>query len=107
MSDPYLLFVLQKLLWFLILPPASPLIGAFAGIALMRKKKAAGRALTALSLTVLYLLSLDPVSTALVRPLEEDFPPITRLDKRPDAPRLRSGEIHVDGPAGCEKWPPQ
>jgi uncharacterized SAM-binding protein YcdF (DUF218 family) len=64
MDDP---FRWKLLLKALILPPTAPLLIALVGLAMWRRHPRAGRALTALGVLMLLLLSLPIVAAALVR----------------------------------------
>lgn len=74
------MFLLKKLVAALVLPPTGPLLLAFFGLwlasARSRAWRRAGFWLTSLSLLGLLALSLTPVSSALIAPLES-YPPIT------------------------------
>ncbi len=69
-------FVFQKIVWFLVLPPASVLIAMIAGLALLERRRNLGRALLAGGMAVLYLLSLGPTADLILRPLERRYPPV-------------------------------
>ncbi len=68
-------FLLSKILLSLLLPPASLLILMVAGIVVLRRNRALGRALVTAGIALLYLLSLSPTGDRLIRPLEAAFPP--------------------------------
>lgn len=70
------LFLLKKILSALILPPTSLILLAFLGLCLTRKHPKAGKALSALALTTLLILSLPITGNALLHSLET-APPIT------------------------------
>lgn len=68
----------------LLLPPASLFIAILVGALLMRTRhKKTGRVLVIAGIVVLYLLSTGPVSNLLIRPLENDYPPLK--DRTTDA----------------------
>jgi uncharacterized SAM-binding protein YcdF (DUF218 family) len=69
-------FVLQKIIWFLIIPPASLLLFILAGMLVMNRHRQTGRVLVLAGLSLLYLLSLGPVADAILRPLERPTPPL-------------------------------
>lgn len=71
-----MLFLLQKIISALILPPTSLILLALLGIYLSRKHPKFGRTLAALSLTTLLILSLPITGNALLCSLET-APPIT------------------------------
>jgi uncharacterized SAM-binding protein YcdF (DUF218 family) len=68
-------FLLSKILLSLLLPPAGLLILMVAGIVVIRRNRALGRALVTAGIALLYLLSLSPTGDRLIRPLEAAFPP--------------------------------
>ena len=72
-----MLFLLKKILSALILPPTSLILLALLGIYLSRKHPRTGRAIAALSLTTLLILSLPITGNALLHSLET-APPITK-----------------------------
>lgn len=61
------LFIARKILAALILPPTGPLLVALAGLLLLKRRPAWGRALAWLGVVALLLLSLPVVSFALLR----------------------------------------
>lgn len=75
-STPHL-FLLKKILSALILPPTSLILLGFIGLWLTKKHPKAGKALTALALTTLLILSLPITGNTLMRSLET-APPITQ-----------------------------
>ena len=80
-----MVFVIQKVLQSLILPPASILVLILTGLILLRWRRTAGRALLAAGILLLYGLSLDPVASRLIRPLEAAYTPFAGTGSRPDA----------------------
>lgn len=83
-------FVLQKIIWFLILPPASLLVLITAGFVIGRKRRKAGQFVAAMGLALLYVLSIGPVADFLLRPLESSCPPLTN-------PRIVADAVVVPG----------
>jgi uncharacterized SAM-binding protein YcdF (DUF218 family) len=67
-------FAVTKIALYLILPPASLVIIMAAGF-LVGLRHVLGRLLVAAGFLLLYLLSISPVSDALLKPLETGFPP--------------------------------
>lgn len=67
-------FIFLKTALYLILPPASLVIIMALGF-LVGSRHALGRFLIAVGFLLLYLLSISPVSDALLKPLETSFPP--------------------------------
>jgi uncharacterized SAM-binding protein YcdF (DUF218 family) len=69
-------FVLQKMIWFLLLPPASLVVLITAGVVLLRKRPKAGRICIVSGVLLLYLLSLAHISDLILRPLEGRYPAV-------------------------------
>lgn len=69
-------FVLLKLLQRLILPPASILLLLLLGFLLVRSHRNLGRVFIVAGFLLLYGLSIGPVSSALIFPLENSFRPL-------------------------------
>jgi uncharacterized SAM-binding protein YcdF (DUF218 family) len=67
-------FIFSKTVLFLILPPASLILLMGLGF-LVGARRFLGRLLIALGFLLLYLLSISPVSDALLGPIETAFPP--------------------------------
>jgi uncharacterized SAM-binding protein YcdF (DUF218 family) len=78
-------FIISKTLLLLLLPPASLLVLILAGLILLRRHRGTGRVLVAAGISLLYLLSLEPVSDRLIRPLEAAYPPLHGVDIKADA----------------------
>ena len=78
-------FIISKVLLLLLLPPASLLILILAGLILLRRHPSAGRKLVAAGIALLYMLSLEPVSDRLIRPLEAAYLPLNIADIKADA----------------------
>lgn len=78
-------FTLQKLVWYLAMPPSSLLLLVLCGLLVARKHRKTGRALMIAGFATLYLLSLDPVANLLLRPLESTAPPLLQLPTGVDA----------------------
>jgi uncharacterized SAM-binding protein YcdF (DUF218 family) len=67
-------FVLQKMIWFLLLPPASLLVLIVVGLMLLGKRPVAGKTCIISGVVLLYLLSLAPIADLVLRPLEGRYP---------------------------------
>jgi uncharacterized SAM-binding protein YcdF (DUF218 family) len=80
-----MLFTLQKLIWYLAMPPSSPILLILIGLIIARKRHKIGSTLVIAGLGTLYLLSLDPVANLLLRPLENAAPPLQQLPAAVDA----------------------
>ena len=105
-----MLFTLQKMIWFLILPPASLIIIMIAGLIILNRRNRLGRVLIISSITLLYLLSLGHVSDMLLRPLERFAPPLQTLPEAVDAVVVPGGGsvdlewIHADPVPNSETY---
>jgi len=69
-------FMFLKLLQRLVLPPASILLLLLFGFLLVRYRRNLGRLFLSTGFLLLYGLSISPVSSALIAPLERDFQPL-------------------------------
>lgn len=69
-------FAFTKLVLFLILPPAGLLILIASGFLIIKISRSVGKLMIVSGFVFLYLLSTDPVSNALMMPLEKSFPPL-------------------------------
>ena len=86
-------FIISKVLLLLLLPPASLLVLILAGLILLRRHPSAGRTLVAAGIALLYLLSLEPVSDRLIRPLEAAYLPLNIADSKADAVVVLGGGV--------------
>lgn len=78
-------FILQKIIWLLILPPSSLLIMIAAGLILINRRPRAAKIMMASGLTLFYLLSLVHTADLLLRPLEGRHRPLKNVDTAVDA----------------------
>jgi uncharacterized SAM-binding protein YcdF (DUF218 family) len=78
-------FIVQKVLLSLILPPASLLLIILSGLALLRRRRTAGRIFLAIGIVLLYTLSLDAIADRLIRPLEAPYKPFSGKEAKADA----------------------
>jgi uncharacterized SAM-binding protein YcdF (DUF218 family) len=69
-------FVIQKVLWFLVLPPASILVLILVGLLAVNGRRLLGKSLIVLGVALLYLLSLGQVADLILKPLERPYPPL-------------------------------
>jgi uncharacterized SAM-binding protein YcdF (DUF218 family) len=83
-------FTFLKLLQRLVLPPASILLLLLFGFLLVRSRRNLGGLFIAIGLLLLYGLSISPVSSVLIAPLERDFQPV-------NAKRVKADVIVVLG----------
>ena len=74
-GDKIINLMLSKALLFLILPICVILFLIGLGLVIIKKLPCIGRWLVLTGFLLLYLLSIRPVSDALIRPLESNFPP--------------------------------
>jgi uncharacterized SAM-binding protein YcdF (DUF218 family) len=68
-------FVLQKMIWFLIMPLSLALILVFIGLITIARRKRLGVALISFALLLLYFLSLSGTADVILGPLERRYPP--------------------------------
>ena len=73
--------VVSRTLQSLLLPPAGLLLLMAAGFAIKGICRMFGRLLIATGFILLYLVSIGPVSDALIRPLERAYPPLGAAPK--------------------------
>jgi uncharacterized SAM-binding protein YcdF (DUF218 family) len=78
-------FAVQKILWFLVLPPASLILFMLFGVMMSRNRSGLARTFLFLAASVLYLLSIAPVADLLLKPLERNAFPLTGLPGKADA----------------------
>jgi len=100
-----MLFTLQKLIWYLVMPPASLILLMLAGLFIARKRRKTGLSLVAVGLGTLYLLSLDPVANLLLKPLENSAPPLQQLPEAVDAVVVPGGGSVDLAPSGAPSVP--
>jgi uncharacterized SAM-binding protein YcdF (DUF218 family) len=98
-------FTLQKLVWYLAMPPSSPILLMLFGLFVARKRRKTGMALVIAGLGTLYLLSLDPVANLLLRPLENAAPPLQKLPAAVDAVVVPGGGSVDLAPIGAPSVP--
>jgi uncharacterized SAM-binding protein YcdF (DUF218 family) len=78
-------FALQKIIWFLVMPPACLLVFMLFGVLVSRRRAGLARVFLFVSALVLYLLSLGPVADFFLRPLERSSLPLSQLPNSVDA----------------------
>ncbi len=86
-------FVLEKVLLFLILPPAGMLVLIGVGLVLIRRHPNVGKGLTGLGFILLYAASLPAVADMLMRPLESYAPPFSGTREHVDAVVVLGGGV--------------
>ncbi len=84
---------MAKVLLLLLLPPSSIIVVVGLGLVVRRKFLLAGRLMIVTGLLVLYALSIQPVSEAVIAPLEEGYPPLERGGVEADAIVVLSGGL--------------
>jgi uncharacterized SAM-binding protein YcdF (DUF218 family) len=80
-----MVFTLQKIIWFLVLPPASLILFMLFGVMISRNRRGLARSFLLVGALVLYLLSIGPVADFLLKPLERSTRPLTGLPGKADA----------------------
>jgi len=78
-------FTLQKISWFLVMPPACLIIFMLFGVIISRNRAGLARGILLVGALVLYLLSIGPVADFLLKPLEGSSRPLTNLPAMADA----------------------
>jgi uncharacterized SAM-binding protein YcdF (DUF218 family) len=86
-------FVISKVLLYLVVPPASLILLMAAGFILLRSHRRLGTILVGSGFLVLYLLSIGPVSQALLAPLEAYAPPLKKEAVKADAIVVLGGGV--------------
>ena len=71
-----MLFILQKIIWSLILPLTLVLFLISAGLLILKKRINIGKGLVLSGLIVLYVLSLGHTADFILKPLEGKYPPL-------------------------------
>lgn len=73
-------FIISKVILFLLLPPSSLLLILLIGFlfAITKRYSKMGKIFIFVALLTSYLLSIRPVSDALIKPLESSFPPLPK-----------------------------
>lgn len=100
-----MVFIITKVLLWLILPPASILLLLTAGALAIQSHRCLGRLPLAAGVLLLYLFSVQPVSEALLQPLEKAFPPFTNKAVDADAIVVLGGGVRDLSWAGLRPEP--
>ena len=79
------MFTVARVLQFLLLPPAGCLLLMAFGFFVIRGWRMLGRLFIAAGFVLLYLVSIGPVTDALLKPLEAGFPPLRVARAKPEA----------------------
>lgn len=80
-----MMFVLQKIIWNLIVPPAGLIILIATGLMIRNRHRRTGNFLSISGLVLFYLLSLAPVADLILMPLEQANPVLINENVRADA----------------------
>ncbi|MHC1697134.1 MAG: YdcF family protein [Geobacteraceae bacterium] len=78
-------FTLQKITWFLVMPPACLIVFMLFGVLVARNRVGLAKGFLLVSALVLYLLSLGPIADLLLMPLERSARPLVKLPRTADA----------------------
>lgn len=93
------LWLIKNLVGNLLLPPLSLCIIGIAGFFLLKRKPRLGKSLLALSLALLFLLSMPLVANGLMNLLEKNLQPVNLTAARSaDAIVILGGGVYHDGP---------
>lgn len=87
-------FILSKVVLLSLLPPASILIMLIAGFLLLTVFRRTGKVLIFIAFFMLYLFSIEPISDAIIRPLEQDIPILGGDMSNYSAIVVLSGGVH-------------
>jgi uncharacterized SAM-binding protein YcdF (DUF218 family) len=88
------MFTFAKIMQLLILPPGCCLLLMFVGFSVRKDCRTFGRTLVAAGFLMLYLVSIGPVSSALMEPLERPYRPLQEPKKaRADAVVVLAGGV--------------
>ena len=79
------IFIITKVVLFLLLPPSILILMMGVGFIIIKRHYRIGRVFIFAGFSMLYLLSIGPVSDALIRPLESSFPSLHKVS-------LKSGD---------------
>jgi uncharacterized SAM-binding protein YcdF (DUF218 family) len=86
-------FIIAKILLSLMLPPASLILLMAAGFLTIKFKRVLGGLLIVSGFLLLYLLSINPVSDFLLKPLERSTPPVHEKRGQADAIVVLGGGV--------------
>jgi len=100
-----MLFVISKVLLYLVLPPSSILLLMAAGFVIVKQKRIVGWSLIVFGFLLLYGLSSGPVINALIVPLETSYPPLRDKMVNADAIVVLSGGVSDLSWLGLEPEP--
>ena len=93
------LWLIKNLIGSLLLPPFSLCIVGIAGFLLLKRKPRLGKSLLAISLMLLFLLSMPLVANGLMNLLEKNIQPVNLATARSaDAIVILGGGVYHDAP---------
>jgi len=94
--------IMLRIVQCLVLPPSNILILLLLGFLVIRSHRTLGRLLIAAGFLLLYGLSISPVSSALIEPLERDFRPVNVKLVKADVIVVLSGGVRDRSWLGLE-----
>ena len=100
-----MLFIISKVLLYLVLPPSSILLLMAAGFVIVRQKRMVGWGLIVFGFLLLYGLSSGPVINSLIVPLETSYPPLKDKTVHADAIVVLTGGVSDLSRLGLEPEP--
>lgn len=86
-------FIISRVLQSFLLPVTVSIAVMGFGILSVKKHPRSGRVFAAAGLGLLYLFSIEPVADALIRPLENSYPPYIASSSSPDNIIILSGGV--------------
>lgn len=98
-------FSVSKILLYLITPPAGLILLILLGLLIVGVCRVLGRLLISFGVLALYLLSISPVSDALLKPLETFAPPLQERRVNADAVVVLGGGVSDPSWAGESATP--
>src|SRR3990172_3854545 len=73
------MFIITKVILFLLLPPSILILMMGVGFIIIKRHYRIGSVFIFAGFSMLYLLSIEPVSDTLIRPLESSFPSLHKV----------------------------
>ena len=96
------MFIITKVVLFLLLPPSILILMMGVGFIIIKRHYRIGSVFIFAGFSMLYLLSIEPVSDTLIRPLESSFPSLHKVSlKSVGRPNLI---VVLGGGAGDLSW---
>jgi uncharacterized SAM-binding protein YcdF (DUF218 family) len=100
-----MLFIISKVLLYLVLPPSGIIILMAIGFLIVKQKRIAGWGLIVFGFLLLYGLSTGPVINSLIVPLETRYPPLKDKTVHADAIVVLTGGVSDLSQLGLEPEP--